>query len=210
MTKGNRIQIGGKVDIFQTAKGDIDRYLAKIESYSRISKEHKSWCYEYAIIRLYCAFEELMLAALKAALNRNPADFTKRTNVRIERVRDDLAEYIIVGDGYFDFKGRDGLIKTLRTYLPDDHWLIETIKQEQYKDSLERLSAFRNYAAHSGNSAKARAKKVTRQGKITQAGIWLSKFEGRQTRYAKIADDLYNLSRSVRQKDNARPQGNEG
>ena len=156
-----------------------------------------------------------MLEALKAALNKNPADFTKRTNVRIERVRDDLAEYIIVGDGYFDFKGRDGLIKTLKKYLPDDHWLIKIIKQKQYIDSLERLSAFRNYAAHSGNSAKARAKALLKltdergSNRMGSSGAWLRTNSGGKTRYAKIADDLYNLSRSVRQTDNTRPQGNE-
>ena len=35
----------------------------------------------------------------------------------------------MTGRGYFDFKGRDGLIKTLKQYLPDDHYLVEVVSK---------------------------------------------------------------------------------
>ena len=203
MPQGNRIQIAGKVDDFQTKKEDIDQFLSKITSYKTITDKQKQWCYEYAIIRLYCAFEELMLEALKGALNDNANYFLQKNNItQIEHLNSDVAEYVIVGEGYFDFKGRDGLIKTLKKYLPDNHWLIEIVKQEQYKTSLEKLSAFRNYAAHSGNTAKSKARKTVNQKSISQAGTWLSKTKGKQTRYAKIAGDLHKLSESVRSRGN--------
>ena len=110
-----------------------------------------------------------MLEVLKAALNDDASYFLKRNNItQIKHLNRDVVEYVIVGEGYFDFKGRDGLIKTLNKYLDDDHWLIEKVKEHQYKVSLERLSAFRNYAAHSGNKAKSRAKDAAGQKKYQQ------------------------------------------
>lgn len=198
MASGNRINIAGKVNTFKNSKKEIDDFIDKVWGYKRITNKQKYWCYEYAIIRLYCAFEQLMLDALKGAMNKDPKAFTDRTGVRVHGLHVNLAEYIIAGDGYFDFKGYSGLVQTLKKYLPAEHWLVVTVSNEDYRASLEQLSAFRNYAAHSGNNAKHIARKVVSQGSITSAGEWLSKHRNGKTRYAKIADDLIKLSERIR------------
>lgn len=63
MASGNRINIAGKVNTFKNSKKEIDDFIDKVWGYKRITNKQKYWCYEYAIIRLYCAFEQLMLDA---------------------------------------------------------------------------------------------------------------------------------------------------
>ena len=201
MPRGNRIDISSKVNNFQEVKSNLDQFLRNIQGIDTVTDLQKQWCYEYAIIKLYCAFEELMLEALKAALNNDASHFLEKNNItQITHLNRDVAEYVIVGDGYFNFKGRDGLIKTLRTYLPKDHWLIKIVKYRKYKVSLNRLSAFRNYAAHGGDKAKARAKASAKPDPggdcMGSSGAWLSSYNG--TRYTEIAEKIYKLSGSIR------------
>lgn len=196
--KGNRIDITKKVEDFQDKKEEIDKFLEKMNGYKKMGV-HKSWCYEYAIIRLYRAFEELMLEVLKGALNRDPKYFLEKNDIKLPTsLNKNLAEYVIVGGGYFDFKGRDGLIEILKKFLPKDHWFVTIVKDDIYRDSLDRLSVLRNYAAHGGSTAKARAKKVLGQERLGTAGTWLSK-EGdkEKIRFAEIADDLYEISEKI-------------
>ena len=201
MPRGKRIDIPGKVDNFQRVKSDLDQFLENIKGNGIVTDQQRQWCYEYAIIKLYRAFEELMLEALKGAINKDASHFLDKNNItQINHLNSDLAEYVIVGDGYFDFKGRDGLIDTLKKYLPKDHWLIKIVKNPQYRVSLNRLSAFRNYAAHSSDKAKARAKASAKPDPggdcMGSSGAWLSSYNG--TRYTEIAENIYKLSGSIR------------
>jgi hypothetical protein len=101
--------------------------------------------------------------------------------------------YVIVGDGYFDYRGREGLIKTLKKFLPDDHYLITIIKKQAYKDALERLSALRDFAAHYSKPSKKRALEAIGGQKLSASGAWLK----RQQRFAQIADKLKRLADEV-------------
>ena len=201
MAPGKKIDIAGKVEAFEKSKADIDSFLVSTKTgKTKLGHEHVCWCYEYAIIRLYCAFEQLMLDTLTAVLNKNPKTFEDKTGIKLKAIQNDLAEYIIVGNGYFDFKGRDGLIKIVKSYVADGHWLIKIVTDDHYKDSLEQLSAFRNYAAHSGNAAKFRARKVTGKGKIAKCGKWLSTKDKGKTRYQIIAENLSGLANEIKTK----------
>ena len=130
------------------------------ENLSSFSEAHVTWAYDYAIIRLYREFENMILECLIAAINNDTEQLSKKTGISFPKhLTDGVCTYIVVGEGYFDFRGRDGLIGKLKKYLPDDHYLVKIVKKEEYKGALEKLSALRNFAAHhSGSSKRAHSK----------------------------------------------------
>lgn len=78
--------------------------LAFIAATTSLSDEHVSWCHEYAVLRLYRAFEELMLDCLVGALNNDTATISERTGFDFpSHLTDEVCEYLVIGDGYFDF-----------------------------------------------------------------------------------------------------------
>jgi hypothetical protein len=99
----------------------------------------------------------------------------------------------VVGNGYFDFKGRDDLIRILKRYIPDNHYLIAIVKNNVYKDALEKLSALRNFAAHGSEVAKKAALKAVNQEKVGSSGSWLK----RQGRFVQIVDKLKQLADEI-------------
>ena len=90
---------------------------------SSFSDAHITWAHDYGIIRLYREFEDMILNCLVAAINSDTQQLSNTTGIDFPKhITDEVCEFIIVGDGYFDFRGRDGLIKTLKRYLPDNHY----------------------------------------------------------------------------------------
>lgn len=176
--------IKGSANKFKT---ETDKILAFLTASAGLGDEHVSWCHDLAIIRLYRAFESLMLDALVGALNNDTSTLSTRTGFSFPKhLTDEVCRFLVTGRGYFDFKGRDGLIKTLKQYLPDAHYLIAIVSKPAYRDSLERLTAARNYAAHESQQSKAAFKKATGQNRVGAAGSWLK----RQTRFSEIANKL--------------------
>lgn len=164
----------------------IERFL-QIPAISSLATKNQAWCYDYAIIRTYHGFEELMLKTIIAAINISPATISHATGVLFPRhLSQNVCRYLVVGNGYFDFKGRDGLIGKLRRYLPENHPLVRLVKDETLKQSLERLSSLRNLAAHNSIQAKRAALKATGQQRLKSSGHWLLKHR----RFFKIANDM--------------------
>ena len=164
----------------------IERFL-DVPAISSLAAENKAWCYDYAIIRLYQGSEELMLKTIIAAINISPATISNVTGVLFPRhLSQNVCRYLVVGNGYFDFKGRNGLIAKLCQYLPKDHPLVRSVKDERLKQSLERLSSLRNLAAHNSVQAKRAALKATGQRRLKSSGHWLLKHR----RFFKIANDM--------------------
>jgi hypothetical protein len=165
-------------------------------SISSLSDKEQSWCHDYAIIRLYREFENLMLSAIAGAINNDTTtissttgiDFPKHLNVQV-------CEFLVLGGGYFDFKGRSGLIKTLRKYVPQNHYLLNIVQNQRYQAALDKLSALRNYAAHESEQAKKAALTATGQQKIGSAGSWLK----RQQRFIAISTELKDLGNAIHQ-----------
>lgn len=173
-------------------KQEIDDLMVFVTNCRRsLSDKEITWAYEGAIIHLHREFESLILEALIGAINNNSEHLNTSTGVNFPRhLNRQVCEYLIVGTGYFDFKGRDGLIKTLKEFVPDNHYLVVAIKDSNYKDSLEKLTALRNYAAHGSHKSKQAALKVTGQSRIGPAGSWLK----RQGRFDIIVEDLKRLA----------------
>jgi len=160
-----------------------------------MSDKQISWSHDYALIRTYRVFENLILNCLIASINQDTAgtiglrkglDFPKN-------IKDEVCEYLIVKDGYFDFKGRNGLITELKKYLPDDHFFIKIIKKQKYKDTLDQLVSLRNFAAHDSKKSKQSVKRALKLSRIGSSGSWVKK----QNRFNKIASKLNELVKEI-------------
>jgi hypothetical protein len=143
---------------------------------------------------LYREFESLMLDCLIGAINNDSTTVSSTTGIEFPKhMTDEVCEYLITGTGYFDFKGRDGLIKTLKKFVPATHYLVGEVKRLKYKDALERLSALRNYAAHESAVSKRTAASAVGAQRMSSSGAWL-KVQGRITT---IIDKLKELAEEI-------------
>jgi hypothetical protein len=107
-----RKSIKGSANEFKT---ETDKILAFLTASAGLGDEHVSWCHDLAIIRLYRAFESLMLDALVGALNNDTSTLSTRTGFSFPKhLTDEVCRFLVTGRGYFDFKGRDVLIKALQ------------------------------------------------------------------------------------------------
>lgn len=177
---------------FQTDADNVKAFAAAARA--SLSAQHTTWAYEYAIIRLYRDFEDLMLNALKGAINNDTSTLSQTTNIEFPAsLSDAICEYIITGSGYFDFRGRDGLIKTLKKYVPANHYLVQIVKKNKYKNAIERLSSLRNFAAHDSEISRTKAKAAVNQNRMGPAGSWLKS----QNRLEDIADRLKELAAEI-------------
>jgi hypothetical protein len=104
-----------------------------------------------------------------------------------------VCEYVITGGGYFDFKGRDGLIKLLKKYIHDTHYLVVVVKRSKYTDPLDRLVALRNYAAHDSEQSRNKAKSALGLNRLSSSGAWLKcerRFENLTSKVKELATEL--------------------
>jgi hypothetical protein len=156
--------------------------------------EHTTWIHNYAIIRLYKFFEALMLDCLVGAVNNDTTTLEGTTGVEFPKhLTDEVCEYLITGTGFFDFKGRAGLIKTLKSFVPEDHYLVTIVKKQVYKASLEQLTTLRNFAAHESQVSKRAALAAVGLDRISSSGSWLK----RQGRFALLANQIKALANEI-------------
>ena len=85
------------------------------------------------------------------------------------------------------------MIKQLKRFLPDTHYVVDIVKQPKYKDSLEHLCALRNLAAHDSPKAKRAALDALELERLASAGAWLK----RQERFDKIVEKLKGLAGEI-------------
>lgn len=159
-----------------------------------LGDESISWIYDHAIIKLYREFESLMLDALIGVINNDTQTLSKVTGHSFPKhLTQDVCRFLVTGTGYFDFRGRDGLIRTLKNFVPDDHYIVLTIKQKKYKSTLEQLVALRNFATHNSEQSKNAALKAIGQQRMSSSGAWLKK----QSRLEDLADSLKMLAMEI-------------
>lgn len=179
---------------FATSVDDIIDFVRRSAAATPFTKQDQSWCYDLAIIRLYREFEDLMLSCLVALINNDTTTFSqlkKRTFPKHMNV--EVCEYLICGDGYFDFAGRDGLLKTIKKIVPNGHWLPTIVRDAAYTDALKRLSALRNFAAHDSSVSKKRALEAIDQQRMSSSGAWLKA----QNRFETICSSLKAMARQI-------------
>ena len=157
---------------FTKAADEIANFLSILGNGQ--SAKHISWLHDYAIIRLYREFEALMLDSLAGAINNDLEVFSDVVGVEFPKhLKHKSCEYLIVGTGYFDFKGKSGLVKTLKKFVPANHYLLTVVKKTKYHQTLEQLSALRNFAAHDSAKSKKNALRETGQQRLKSSGTWL-------------------------------------
>lgn len=139
----------------------------------------------------------MMLECLVAAINNDAAQLFKATGVRFPaHLTDEACEYIITGGGFLDFRGREGLIKTVNSYVAKDHYLSDIVSKKAYREALEHLYALRNMAAHKSAQAKRKAKEALGVRRLDFPGSWLKS----QGRLGTIAGKLRDLAREVEER----------
>jgi len=179
--------------VFNTAIEQIRDFLVEIDE-SGCSDRAISWAYEAGIIKLAVAFEHLMLDCLVTAINNDTATITERTGVEFPKhLTDEVCEYLVTGGRFFDFKGRDGLIRTIKEFVPNNHWLLTEVKKRRYKAPLDLLIALRNYAAHESDVSKRSFLEQIDQTRIGSAGSWAK----RQGRFTDLLDHLLDLADDI-------------
>lgn len=173
--------------------GEVDRYCDAIDN-SDLGKADRSTAYDAAVIKIACCLEEAMLDSLVVAINNDTSHISESFGLKFPRhLSDEVCEHLITGGRYFDFQGRSGLIGELKRFLPNDHYLVKVIKKPTYTESLDRLHALRNFAAHESPQGKAKAKEVLGVSRIKSAGAWLKssdRFKALSGKMRDLAKDL--------------------
>ena len=181
----------------QTFVANVDEIVAFTQrgmAAAPLTEQDQSWSYDLAIIRLYREFEDLMLSCLVALINNDTTTFSqlkKRTFPKHMSV--EVCEYLISGDGYFDFAGRDGLLKTIKKIVPNGHWLPTIVGDAAYTNALRKLSALRNFAAHDSSVSKKRALEAIGQERMSSSGAWLKK----QNRFGTVCNSLKAMAQQI-------------
>jgi hypothetical protein len=162
---------------------------------SDLSAKAVTWACEAAVIKLHVYFEHLMLDTLVGAINNDTSTLSESTGIDFPRhLTDEVCEYIVTGGRYFDFRGRDGLIKLLRQYVPEDHYVVDIVKRQKYRVTLERLVALRNLGAHESRVGKKNAKEAV-DSSLGSAGVWLK----RDNRFIDLTERLKEFAEELRQ-----------
>lgn len=180
---------------FVTALNDIVAYKDKCKSAFADNKKYLSYCYEYSIIMTYKAFERFLLRIMISCLNHDHSVFEKKNSISLGRhINDDVCEFLITKGGFFDFKGRDGLCKVINNTIGKDHVIAKTIKNNDYKNTIEQLCAIRNFAAHNSRQSKAAAAEAFKLKRISSAGSCLKQ----NGRFDSIIAHLIDLSNDIK------------
>lgn len=170
--RGRRASLQRAAKTFCKNADEVVAFAQKVEQ--ELSKDHSIWAHDYAIIRLYREFESLMLDVLVGAINNDATTLSVNTGVNFPKhLTKSVCEFLVIGTGYFDFKGRSGLIKTLKQYVPNDHYVVQIVKEQKYRVPIDRLVALRNFAAHNSEQSKKAAGEATGMKKIGSSGGWL-------------------------------------
>ncbi|MGW5336138.1 hypothetical protein [Streptomyces bauhiniae] len=191
----------------------IRAYIDEIDA-SGLGAQAVTWAYESALMKTSVAFESLMLECLIVALKNDSKPFSEHTSIAFPKhMTEKVCEHLVTGGGYFDFAGRDGLLKTVKKFTGGDgHYLYDAVKNKAYYHALALLIALRNYAAHESPQSKQTMRKAIVACRLgitgnpnahqlqganapTAAGAWLKT----QKRLACILDSLDALADEIHQ-----------
>lgn len=179
---------------FEARLDEIEDFLADINA-ANLAAASVSRCYESAVIRTAIAFEKLMLSCLVTAINNDTSMLSQTTGIQFPKhLTDEVCEYLVVGDGYFDFRGWDGLLKVSKQFVGDTHWLVRVLKSKpSYKKTLNLLFTLRNYTAHESIQSKRRFRSEIGAKTVQLPGAWAK----RQNRMGSLFSSLRSLAQDI-------------
>ena len=157
---------------------ETEQFIAEVNA-AGLSKDAISRAHGMAIIETAITLERLVLECLIVAINNDVSVIRTETKVNFPaHLQDDVVEFIVVGNGYFDFRGgRAGIIKEVKRYLPDNHWVAQSAKRLDAV-CIDQLVALRNWAAHESPQSAKKAKVAIGHQRARSAGSW-AKVNGR-------------------------------
>lgn len=157
---------------------DTEQFILEVAN-AGLSKDALSRAHNVAIIESAITLERLVLDCLIVAINNDVSVIRTESRVNFPaHLQDDVVEYIIVGNGYFDFRGgKSGIVKAVKQYLDDSHWVTQAAKNLD-ASQIDRLIALRNWAAHESPQSARKAKAAVGQVRARSAGSW-AKVNGR-------------------------------
>ena len=136
-----------------------------------------------------------MLSCLVSAINNDTSVLSQTTGIEFPKhLTDEVCEYLVVGDGYFDFRGWDGLLKTYNRFVGSSHWTVLVLKSKpSHKKNLNILFALRNYAAHESTQSKRRFRAEIGAVNLQRPGAWAK----RGTRMPDLLSGLRTLAQDL-------------
>jgi hypothetical protein len=152
------------------------------------------YIYDYAIIKIYKDFEELILNTIIGLINNDASYITAKkglTTTKSLTKRD--AEQLFIGNNYFSFKGRNGLLKQIKNFFPNTHWFVNLLSDAKYEKTFDLIIPLRNFAAHSSKIAKRNAIKAVGMQQLAYSGSWLKV----GNRFQHIVDDLKDIALKI-------------
>lgn len=152
------------------------------------------YIYDYAIIKVYKDFEELLLNTIVGLINQEaPYISTERGLHGKKSLTKQKAEQLFIGNTYFSFKGSKGLLKDIKTFFPTSHWFVILLSDTKYNKTFSLLIPLRNFAAHSSKVAKQRAIKAVGMQQLGYSGSWLKV----NNRFGNIIEDLREIALKI-------------
>ena len=176
---------------YRVAIDDVREFLAEAVN-RNLSGGSLTRCYDYALLAVYRAFEQFVLEICIARINRDPAAFYDTVGVEFgQHITADQCEFLLVGDGYFDFRGHGGLVDVVRKAAGKDTEMHAVTKVAVHRQAFEILSGLRNYVAHESSQSWRAARKSMQywepnRKNLGSAGSWLKALQGGQTRMERL------------------------
>ena len=178
------------------------KFSSQLDTISDFVQEHRGtgngvfvfYIYDYAIIKIFKDFEELLLDTIVGLINQEApytASATGHKGTKSLKKRD--AENLFIGNKYFSFKGQNGLLKQIKTFFPANHWFINILSDIKYNQTFDILIPLRNFAAHSSKIAKKNAVKAVGLQQLGYSGKWLKV----DNRFGNIVNDLKDIATRI-------------
>jgi hypothetical protein len=149
-------------------------------------------CYDHAVLIAYRTFEAFVLDICIARINVDPSAFYDTVGVNFGvHITANQCAFLLVGDGYFDFRGHGGLVDVVRKVSGAESAMVAATKVAANRVAFEILAGLRNYVAHQSRQSHRAALPAMKKWEPARsnlgfAGVWLRTGPGGQTRLERL------------------------
>lgn len=187
---------------YREAVEEIRGFIANVTA-QNISGDGAAHWYDHAVISAYREFEKFILDISIARINRDPKAFYSAIGVEFgQHIGADQCAFLLVGDGYFDFKGHSGLVDVLSKAAGKPSPMVDAAKVPESRKAFEILTGLRNFVAHGSDQSVDKALAAMRNWEparknLGRAGVWLRTVVGGQTRFERLLNQIDTLCASL-------------
>lgn len=189
-----------KIDLTSKCKAstqEIENIKNDMNSFCSVLKSEEnllSISYDYAVIRLYKAFENFIFNIIVGDINQDSSQISDRFDVAFPKnLKKEICEFIVTKGNFFSLNGYGGLVNELNTYLGYGNDIYNVINKKKNKDTIMRLSALRNFAAHENSQSKKVVRTRLKIKRISSTGDWIRK----QGRFEELANDVETIIKEI-------------